>query len=295
MGCVAKLSRLNNHKISKIIQEEGIIVLKDFCNKDELEALKVEMYNLHAIKPAFIKTSKNNRGNSFLLNIHPAKVKFSKNGNLLTKEFRKLFNKDSIKKIASNYLGNGWGISNFIYHQASFKEHCKNELFELHHDNFQNCYCLKGFLYLEDCSLKNGAFRYIPRTHKLVRKFFEINKKKKLKLNNNLTSLLDFINQNKLGFKKNQKLINELVEIVNKPEKSLEYVFEGKAGTLILFDTNGIHGGVSVSEGYRKIARFHLIDRKYRFWNHPEQENLIFGIISRILRKLKIFFNKKLN
>ena len=141
---------MNHHKISEIIQKEGIITLEDFCNKDELMALKDEMRNLHSIKPAFIKTSKNTKGNSFLLNIHPAKVKFSKNGQLLTKEFRKLFNKDSIKKIASNYLGNGWGISNFIYHQAYFKEHNKTELFELHHDNFENCFCLKGFLYLED-------------------------------------------------------------------------------------------------------------------------------------------------
>ena len=286
---------MDPHKISKIIQEEGIIILECFCNEEELLSLKNEMNQLHVKKPAFIKKNKNTKGDSFLLNIHPAKVKSSKNGYLLTKEFRKLFNRDSIKKIASNYLGNGWGISNFIYHQASFKEHCKNELFELHHDNFQNCYCLKGFLYLEDCSIKNGAFRYIPKTHILVREFFEINKKKKLTLNNNLKSLVDFINQNILCFKKNQKLINELEEIVNKPEKSLEYVVEGKAGTLILFDTNGIHGGVSVSEGYRKIARFHLVDRKYRFWNHPEQENLIFGIISRFLRKLKNIFNKKLN
>ena len=285
---------MNYHKITKIIQEEGIIVLKDFCNKDQLVALKDEMSYLHGIKPTFIKTNKNTKGNSFLLNINPAKVKFSKNGYPLTKEFRKLFNNYSIKEIASNYLGNGWGISNYIYHQASYQEHNKNELFELHHDNFQNCYCLKGFLYLEDCSIKNGAFRYIPKTHKLVRKFFEINKKKKLILNNNLKSLIDFINQNKFEwYSKNEKIINELKEIVDKPEKSLNYVVEGKAGTLILFDTNGIHGGVSVSEGYRKIARFHLVDRKYRFWNHPEQENLIVGIISRICRKLKNIFKNK--
>ncbi len=284
---------MDPHKISKIIQEEGIIILEGFCNEEELLSLKNEMNQLHVKKPAFIKKNKNTKGDSFLLNIHPAKVKSSKNGYLLTKEFRKLFNRDSIKKIASNYLGNGWGISNYIYHQASFKEHHKNELFELHHDNFQNCYCLKGFLYLEDCSFKNGAFRYIPKTHILVRKFFEINKNKKFILNNNLKSLVNFIKQNKLGwYSQNQILINELVEIINKPEKSLEYVVEGKAGTLILFDTNGIHGGVSVSEGYRKIARFHLVDRKYRFWNHPEQENFIFGIISRILRKLKILLIK---
>ena len=221
---------MDPHKISKIIQEEGIIVLEGFCNKEELLSLKNEMNQLHVKKPAFIKKNKNTKGDSFLLNIHPAKVKSSKNGYLLTKEFRKLFNRDSIKKIASNYLGNGWGISNYIYHQASFKEHHKNDLFELHHDNFQNCYCLKGFLYLEDCSIKNGAFRYIPKTHILVRKFFEINKKKKLILNNNLKSLVDFINQNKLGwYSKDHLLINELIEIINKPEKSLEYVVEGKA------------------------------------------------------------------
>ena len=42
-------------------------------------------------------------------------------------------------------------------------------------------------------------------------------------------------------------------------------------GTMILFETNKIHGGFSVSDRYRKIVRFQLVVRKYRFWNHPEQ------------------------
>ena len=60
-----------------------------------------------------------------------------------------------------------------------------------------------------------------------------------------------------------------------------------KAGSLVLFDTIGIHGGVSVVRGERWIARFHLVDRKYRFWNHPEQEGFLMGLFSRFCRKVK--------
>lgn len=65
------------------------------------------------------------------------------------------------------------------------------------------------------------------------------------------------------------------------------YAIGRKAGSLVLLDTTGIHEGVSVVRGERLIARFHLVDRKYRFWNHPEQEGFLMGLFSLFCRKAK--------
>ena len=65
------------------------------------------------------------------------------------------------------------------------------------------------------------------------------------------------------------------------------YAIGRKAGSLVLLDTIGIHGGVSVMRGERWIARFHLVDRKYRFWNHPEQEGFLMRLFSLFCRKVK--------
>ena len=65
------------------------------------------------------------------------------------------------------------------------------------------------------------------------------------------------------------------------------YVIGRKAASLVLLDTIGIHGGVSVAREGRWITRFHLVDRKYRFWNHPEQEDFLMGLFSLFCRKVK--------
>ena len=91
--------------------------------------------------------------------------------------------------------------------------------------------------------------------------------------------------------KEEQEIIKNLHKIVLDPKHSLKHAIERKAGTLILFDTVGIHGGVSVVRGERWIARFHLIDRRYRFLNHPEQEGFVLGIISRLYSRMKRWAN----
>ena len=272
------------------IKKSGFAVIDNYCDDELLSALCEEAGALARSKPNFIKDHSMTHGNSFLLNMVPARVQGDRDGAEQTAYIRGLFGNSNIEKLASQYLGGGGGVSNYIYHRACAEQHETQELFPLHYDNFQNCYCLKGFLYLEYCNISNGALRFVPGTHRLVRKFLKINRRASSSTQENkLEAMLDVIGQNGMSSysRTEQELIEKLREISAEPAKSLEYAIERKAGSLVLFDTIGIHGGVSVARGERWIARFHLVDRKYRFWNHPEQEGIIMGLISRICRKAR--------
>jgi hypothetical protein len=272
------------------IKDDGFVVIDNYCNGDELDALRLEVNALAKENPVFIKKHAMTRGESFLLNMVPARVQRSNGGLEGTAQIRGLFEKGVLPSITTKYLGRGWGVSNFIYQKATAEEFGAQELFPLHFDNFQNCFCLKGFLYLEDCTVANGALRFIPGTPNLVRKVLKLYPDASSSTQENrldvFTDVIDRIDLNAFTQDEN-KIIGELKEVVADPKKSLKYAIERKAGSLVLFDTIGIHGGVSVARGERWIARFHLVDRKYRFWNHPEQEGFLMGLFSRFCRKVK--------
>ena len=44
---------------------------------------------------------------------------------------------------------------------------------------------------------------------------------------------------------------------------------EGKAGTLLLFDTTGIHGGVELKKGKRFISRIHFVEKQFNKFINP--------------------------
>ncbi|MEC7876083.1 MAG: phytanoyl-CoA dioxygenase family protein [Pseudomonadota bacterium] len=281
---------LDINQITTRIKDSGFLVIDNFCDVNTLKALRLEFEALIKERPSYIKNHEMTKGGSILLNMVPARVQRSSTGLEDTKQIRSLFEKGDVTKIAQSYHGCGWGVSNYIYQKATHAEFGEQELFQLHFDNFMNCQCLKGFIYLEDCLLENGALRYIPNTHKLVRKVFRLNPDASSPTQvNSLDALVDTIDRINLKAFTNdeQSLIAELKAIVADPKTSLKYTIERKAGALVLFDTIGVHGGVSVAQKERWIARFHLVDRKYRFWNHPEQENFLMGLFSRFCRKIK--------
>ena len=280
--------------ITESLANDGYAIIEDFCVESELDALRSEMCTLHEESSDFIKKHSMTEGQSYLLNMVPIRVQKSTEGLSKTENIRSQFENKKIPHIAEQYLGQGWGVSNYIYHRACAEEHGTQELFPLHYDNFQNCRCLKGFLYIEDCAIPNGALRYIPKTHLLVRKVLSMKPHASLPdQENHLDAMLAVVEEIglKCFTKEEQEIIKNLHKIVLDPKHSLKHAIERKAGTLILFDTVGIHGGVSVVRGERWIARFHLIDRRYRFLNHPEQEGFVLGIISRLYSRMKRWAN----
>lgn len=92
---------------------------------------------------------------------------------------------------------------------------------------------LKAIMYLTDVTEKTGAFQYLYNTHQK-------------------SSIYRTIQDNDIGYAQSRFTENEIADILNKhgEDYPLETV-TGKAGTLILADTSGIHRGSPIEEGNR--------------------------------------------
>jgi ectoine hydroxylase-related dioxygenase (phytanoyl-CoA dioxygenase family) len=139
-----------------------------------------------------------------------------------------VFFRNEFQEIADAYLGrkNNLNKEIFVVHDKVGSKHIANDL------HFDVLNTFKFFIYLTDTTEENGAFTCVPGSH--VR-----------------TSAI----RKKLGAKVNHDN-RELTR--NLPYTDDEVIpIEGKAGTLILFDTDVFHKAGHVSRGERLVMRGH--------------------------------------
>ncbi|HSZ71545.1 MAG TPA: phytanoyl-CoA dioxygenase family protein [Cytophagaceae bacterium] len=89
----------------------------------------------------------------------------------------------------------------------------------------------KALVYLTDTKEENGAYQYVADTHTHA-------------------VLMDQILNNNIKARQNRFSEEEVSAILNSPKYKLETI-TGKAGTVILTDTTGIHRGKPITEGLR--------------------------------------------
>lgn len=265
-------------RILSSLEKSGIYKIPNFVSKRDLNLLKEEGLDLINKKYKFCRYSKlNNIDNTVLCNIVPSRIdKFQKWDKV--KQINNQINSTFINSIAKKYLGQNYFISNFIY---DYSEKKNEELFKLHFDDFKGFKCLKAYFYLEDCYKENGAFRFIPGSHNLVRKFMELVSKFN---SNDLNEIVSCDNKSFFNYLENNSEAKEIYlllhKISNNINLSYNYCVEGKAGTLLLFDTAGIHGGVELTKGKRFISRIHFVQQEFKKYISPK-------LLDRIIFKLK--------
>ncbi len=283
--------KIDVNKVISKLDLDGICVLPDFLSLNEMTAIANEGHTLFGDDQPFARKHADPGGasGSFLLNLIPERITRHKGWDQI-KSFERIISHGLISRVADNYLGPGWGTTAIIYNYT--KGPSSDERFPLHFDVADGYKMLKAYLYLNTGGLENGAFRYIPGSHRLVRaalpKLFKPGTTKVE--SNNLEDLLEVI-------RKFPSLINDpdmarthelLVSLANGTENTYDYVVSGEAGTLVLFDTVGIHGGGKVFSGDRYIARYHFVEPSFVFRNLPEQLHPLKRIFShawRISRK----------
>jgi len=263
-------STLDTSVITAAVEREGIYVLPEFLPTSDIAAIADEGRRLAEHRPPFTRaigeTGSSTR--SFFINVVPARVQ-RENGWSWVPSYDRVRSMPLVKDIADRYLGRNWGISNFIYH---FAAEPSTELFHLHFDHFDSQRCFKVYIYLNAANRGNGAFRYIPRSHRLGRAICET-PEKNLKLENSLTRMLEVLDRYvDLSRDSELKECYELLRNIERnPEKSYDYVVAGGPGTVVLFDSVGIHGGGQLMSGERYIARYHFVDSGFLFRNLPDQ------------------------
>ena len=107
-----------------------------------------------------------------------------------------------------------------------------------HRDSFSRQ--LKAMVYLTDVEGSNGAFQFVPKSHKF----------------GHMVRFNLFLNQSSLS--KRYALI-EVDRFCSRDSEERGIELTGKAGTLILFDSSGLHRGTPIREGSRYALTSYLM------------------------------------
>lgn len=209
-------------KTLSLLEEQGVLIIENFLNKEDLEKLIPEYEEILRINNSYIKDLEYPQGVA-------KKIEFQKISTSHFPNTHHVFDQKFMHEVADSYLGK----NNFFNHEiyVAKDQHDKhNALNELHYDKLST---LKFFLYLNDIDYSNGAFEAVPGSHKKARNIMEYHRKR----------------GHKISRLPNRELPNNLAKAIP---------MEAKAGSLIVFTTDTYHRAGRVEEGkFRMIMRGH--------------------------------------
>jgi hypothetical protein len=150
------------------------------------------------------------------------------------KHIREFFNTPWMRKVASAYLGRVKSFNSEIFITHDYQT--DKGLAPNGHLHFDRARALKFFLYLNDVGPKNGPLMFVPKTHKLgaeLRKKAVASAKHYMDIKNHIEDYPDV-----------------------KHDKPVSVT--GKAGTLVVFDSDIFHmGGITSPGKERWVIRAH--------------------------------------
>lgn len=189
--------------------------------------------------------------------VSPARVPKQERGQLHT--ITNLFSRAEFVELARRYLGRGTFVDRFIVDRELPQS---QPVTEWHADQQANGRrSLKFMLYLNDVTSKNGAFSYVPGSHALVMNVMEqagvqgvsnteVHDYEQIQRWARSLNLTDCIRQ-----------LDEISEHIQGDYESDDYyALAASKGSLIVFDTKGLHRGGVVSTGERFLIRVHCFE-----------------------------------
>ena len=209
----------NKESTIKLLKQFGVLIIPSFYSDDVIEKLNSEFAQLLEQKQPYIKNVPYSNG---------------KAAYALTKEIEKdiypvtieTYTAPFMAELTESYFGKKVKSNIGIYFVKDVvgSKHIANDL---HFDVQQS---LKFFIYLNDATAENGAFYAVPGSHKEAQK-----------LRAKYGSEINY---------ENRELSREL------PVKDSDAIpIEGKAGSLIIFDTDVFHKAGTVHSGERRVMR----------------------------------------
>jgi hypothetical protein len=239
------LTKQNASKQSVLdkLREFGIVSIDKYISTQEVDKLVAEFKSImHLPSSEWLEVRPYSLGQAALLTNN------NKMGENVPNTY-KFFNDPFMKEITDRYLGKGYNSNRKIFV-------VKDVVGTVHHANdlhFDVQRTLKFFLYLTDTTEVNGAFRCVPGSHKEAEKIRKENPGQISYENREFSRKLPY-----------------------GPEHTISV--NGKAGSLIIFDTNVFHQAGKVSKGERWVMRGQTEQVK------EEKKNISF--FQRVLNKL---------
>lgn len=211
-------------EVNDVLQTEGIVVIENFC--PEYETLKNEGLRILDEKSG---SSNYKFGRYVALRTQKEVAKYP--------VLHSYFSQPFIRQVATAFIGAKHYLLNALYITEEYK--ATEDLANNGHPHFDQAWSFKFFLYLTDVDEDSGAFKCIPGT---AQKGKELRKKSH----------------------KEVKTIPEIKNRILRDYNDLGYTLEdfipveGKAGTLIIFDSDTFHFGGNIKEGRnRMVMRSH--------------------------------------
>jgi hypothetical protein len=216
---------LHPSTISDIIRDKGILQIDDFLTSDEVSNIRKDLLSIFSILP---DKGSSSDGRDIQNDAYPfgKAIRFTRSSQF--NSINSVFNNGWFYEITRNYLGpnSQMNLQTFASHEYLTEDEA-GEWTRNHYLHFDPFRALKYFIYLTDTNQSNGAFRAVPGSHHECRKVRE-------------KYPMEDLFQDKYRIEANKDQIPW-------EEKDCQH-FEGKAGTLLIFDTDIAHGGGLIKE-----------------------------------------------
>jgi len=250
-------SSLRMQDILSAVSSDGVCVLENALPKGDMLALRDEIFALSALREGWLNHHREKDG--FLFSYSPL-VARKLGEDKKTVQLSAAFGAPHFVQIAQQYLGRMWYVDRIILDLSIARP---EPITAWHADQFKNNErCLKFMIYLGDTTAKNGAFSYVPGSHRLMHHLSG-----RYSRDNRELHTIDDIRERAhgLGDSTTLDLLHGMEAHIRSAELSDDYYsVEAPAGTCVIFDANGVHRGGVISEGERLLTRSHCKVLDYR-------------------------------
>lgn len=212
----------------KNIREYGFAAIENFISNKECEKLRYEIDQL--CEKDFSWRDKSNSD----IRIHGVEN--------INEHFSNLFDNESILNIYKKYIDKNTLHKFIMTNRVIFTEDNLGSGGGWHRDTI-NRRQLKFILYLCDVDENNGCFQYIPNSHKVLNKL-----KYNLVLGKKLSEF---------------RFSMKDIEVLKEKLGVTIFDVKGKAGTLLIADTSGLHRGKPIVSGKRYAATNYMSEVQF--------------------------------
>lgn len=211
-----------NDEILAYLQKYGVLRVENFINNKQTSQLLKDFENIYNSGEEWAKNTDYSSGRCCRVN------RSLINSQRFTNT-AEVFGSDWMKNICNLYLGKKSLLNHeiFLVHDVPNSVHVAQDL---HHDKIPT---LKFFIYLTDTTTENGSFYCVPGSHIITKSTQDTNRQ--------------------------QSITPDMESTRDIPKDMIanQIPVEGKAGTLIIFDTDVFHRAGKVSSGERFVMRGH--------------------------------------